>query len=65
MLIAAQTPARAGIATRAALIGAALVLALAVAALAGARYGLLLLVGLGFGSLWKVCGSALPGLGGR
>lgn len=49
MLIAAQTPARAGIATRAALIGAALVLALAVAAFAGARYGLLLLVGLGFG----------------
>ncbi|WP_299818760.1 YeeE/YedE family protein [uncultured Jannaschia sp.] len=35
--------------TRAALIGAALAVALAVAALAGARYGALILIGLGFG----------------
>ncbi len=34
---------------RVALVGAALLLALAVAALVGARYGLLLLIGLGFG----------------
>jgi len=49
MTTAAQAPASSGIGTRAALIGAALVLAFTVAALAGARYGLLLLVGLGFG----------------
>ncbi|WP_375262699.1 YeeE/YedE thiosulfate transporter family protein [Palleronia sp.] len=36
--------------TRVALIGAALVFALAVSALAGARYGALLLIGLGFGA---------------
>ncbi|QFU07891.1 putative inner membrane protein [Rhodobacteraceae bacterium THAF1] len=35
--------------TRAALIGAALAFALAVAALAGARYGVLILIGMGFG----------------
>lgn len=49
MSIAGQTPAASGIGTRAALIGAAFVLTLAVAAFAGARYGLLLLVGLGLG----------------
>jgi len=43
-------PARsAHVAQRAALIGAALVLSLAVATFVGARYGLLLLIGLGFG----------------
>lgn len=49
MTTQAQTPAIAGIGTRAALIGAALALVLGVAVMAGARYGLLLLVGLGFG----------------
>lgn len=49
MTVAAQTPTASGLGTRAALIGAALLLVLAVAALAGLRYGLLLLVGLGLG----------------
>jgi len=42
-------PIGASTVTRAALIGAALAFALAVALLAGARYGLLILIGLGFG----------------
>ncbi|SFP77772.1 YeeE/YedE family protein [Tranquillimonas alkanivorans] len=46
----ADAPARPSrLLSRAALIGAALFLVLAVATLAGARYGLLLLIGLGFG----------------
>lgn len=49
MAMAAQPAAAAGTATRAALIGAALALSLAVAVLAGARYGFILAIGLGFG----------------
>lgn len=49
MAMAAQPAALAGLGTRAALIGAALVLSLAVAVMAGARYGFILAIGLGFG----------------
>ena len=49
MTSAAQVPASAGLASRAALIGAALCLVFGVAVFAGARYGLLLMLGLGFG----------------
>lgn len=49
MTTVAQPAAHAGIGTRAALIGAALALSLAVAVFAGARYGFLLVIGLGFG----------------
>ncbi len=44
-----DAPARAGLSTRAALIGAALLAVLALGAAAGLRYGLLLAIGLGFG----------------
>lgn len=49
MTTVAQPAMHAGIGTRAALIGAALALSLAVAVFAGARYGFLLVIGLGFG----------------
>lgn len=50
MAMMTETPkAPSGLGTRAALIGAALALSLLVAATAGARYGFLLLIGLGFG----------------
>jgi len=49
MTTAAQPATPAGIGTRAALVGAALALSLAVAVFAGARYGFLLVIGLGFG----------------
>lgn len=49
MAMTAEPVAQAGIGTRVALIGAALALSLAVALLAGARFGLLLAIGLGFG----------------
>ncbi len=49
MTASAVTPTAAGFGTRAALIGAAFALSFTVATFAGARYGLLLMVGLGFG----------------
>lgn len=49
MVTVSQSPVSVGFGTRAALIGAALLLSLAVAAMAGARYGFLLAIGLGFG----------------
>lgn len=49
MTMLAQQPVSPGIGTRTALVGAVLVLAFAVSVLAGARSGLLLLVGLGLG----------------
>lgn len=51
--------------TRAALIGAALALALVVAVLVGVRYGLLILIGLGFGITLEGFASVLPGRGGE
>ena len=49
MATAAQPTVSVGLGTRATLIGVALALSLAVAVLAGARYGFILMIGLGFG----------------